>query len=197
MVCFNPSASRITEIKLPEIKESSQDNGKEIFVKLPVDQRIYEENPIENNVPSLTSGRSQTGSVKGRAYGRKSNIYNRRLGDILLPRKQSVSLLVQKSLQHAFLEKGFRVIKDECDINEKTYIIDTNILTFWSWQHKPYRYSEMHAEILTELMISSFNSDVRKQPILVKVIHTNAWDYIMSDAVAVYIDAVKKTIKIE
>lgn len=182
----------ITEIKLPEVKEQAQDNGKEIFVKLPIDQRLYEENPIDNNVPSLNPKKSQTASAKERAYGRKSDIYNRRLGDILLPRNQTVSLVVQQSLEQAFLQKGFKIIKNESDINEKTYIVNTDIVNFWSWKQPDSNYIEMQAEILTNLTISSLNG-VKKQPVFVKVIHRNAWDYPMKDAVATYIDAVKKT----
>lgn len=187
----------VTEIKLPEVKKLAQDNGKEIFVQLPVDKRVYEKNPKANNIPSLKQKKSQTQSVKARAYGRKSNHYNYRLGDIVLPKNESVSLLIQKALEQAFLENGFKIIKNERDIHKKTYIVNTDILTFWSWQDSNCKYGEKHAEILTKLAISSKNDGVKTKDILVKLIHKNGFDYPMTHAMAAYLDVVKKTVKIE
>lgn len=187
----------VTEIKLPEVKKLAQNNGKEIFVQLPMDKRVYEKNPKSNDVPSLNQKKSQTEGIKARAYGRKSNHYNYRLGDIILPKNESVSLLIQKTLEQAFLENGFKIIKDERDIHKKTYIVNTDILTFWSWQDSNCKHGEKHAEILTKLAISSENYDTKTKDILVKLIYKNGFDYPMSYAMAAYLEAVKKTVKIE
>lgn len=187
----------IVDIKVPRSKEILQDNGKEIYIKLPVNQRKYEKDPIAHNVPSLNPRRTQMGSVKERAFGRKSNGYNERMGDVLLPRKKSVDRLVQNALQQAFVEKGFKVIDDEHNINEKTYIVSSDILTFWSWQDKDFLTEILSAEIATELVIES-SEGMKRQLVAVKVVHRDPtaferrWRLVMEDAVAVYIDAVKK-----
>lgn len=187
----------IVDIKVPRSKEILQDNGKEIYIKLPVNQRKYEKDPIAHNVPSLNPRRTQMGSVKERAFGRKSNGYNERMGDVLLPRKKSVDRLVQNALQQAFVEKGFKVIDDEHNINEKTYIVSSDILTFWSWQDIDFLTEILSAEIATELVIES-SEGMKRQLVAVKVVHRDPtvferkWRVVMEDAVAVYIDAVKK-----
>lgn len=190
----------IVRIKVPESKELIQDNGKEIFIKLPVDKRVYEKNPSAHNVPSLNPRRTQTGSVKERAFGRKSDGFNERIGDVLLPRKKSVALLMQKTLRQAFLEKGFKIIEDEENISEKTYIVSTNILTFWSWQDRDFLSEILSGEISTDLMITTPDG-LKSQLIAVKVVHREPrvlekkWRLLMSDAVAVYIDSLKKQLK--
>lgn len=187
----------VVSINIPQSKEIAQDNGREVFIKLPVDQRVYEKDPIAHNVPSLNPKKSQTESSKKRAFGRKSNGYNYRLGDMLLPRDQSVALLVQSALRQAFLENGFKVIKNESNINDKTLIVNTNILTFWSWQYANFSSAEVHAEILTDFTVKSADG-VKNKSILVKIMHRNMsvfdfnWSYPMSDVMAVYIDSVKK-----
>lgn len=189
----------ITDIKMPQSKEIAQNTGKEVFIKLPVDKRVYKKNPIADNEPSLNPRRTQTGSVKERAYGRKTNGYNQRIGDVLLPRKKSVSLLMQKTLQQAFLEKGFKIIEDERDINENTYIVNTDILTFWTWHDSKDWEAPLHAQISTQLSITIGSSDVPKfQLVSVKVVHAHPtiferkWSKAMRNAISVYIDSLKK-----
>lgn len=190
----------IVDVKVTRSKEVIQDNGKEIYIKLPVNQRKYEKNPIAHNVSSLNPRRTQTGSVKERAFGRKSNSYNQRIGDVLLPRKKSVDRLVQNALQQAFVEKGFKIIEDEHLINEKTYIVSSEILTFWAWHDMDFLTIILSAEIATELVIES-SEGMKRQLVAVKVVHRDPtaferrWRVVMEDAVAVYIDAVKKQLK--
>ncbi len=190
----------IVDIKVPHSKEVIQDNGKEIYINLPVNQRKYEKNPIAHNVPSLNPRRTQMGSVKERAFGRKSNGYNQRMGDVLLPRKKSVDLLVKNALQQAFVEKGFKIIDDEHNINENTYIVSSDILTFWAWNDMDFFTEILSAEIATELVIKS-SEGIKSQLVAVKVAHRDPtvferkWRVVMEDAVAVYIDTVKKQLK--
>lgn len=190
----------IVDVKVTRSKEVIQDNGKEIYIKLPVNQRKYEKNPIAHNAPSLNPRRTQMGSVKERAFGRKSNGYNQRMGDVLLPRKKSVDRLVQNALQQAFLEKGFKVIDDEHNINEDTYIVSSDILTFWAWTDIGFSTELLSAEIATELVIES-SEGMKRQLVAVKVVHRDPtvferkWRGVMEDAVAIYIDAVKKQLK--
>lgn len=187
----------IVDIKVPLSKETIQDNGKEIYIKLPVNHRKYEKNPIAHNSPSLNPRRTQTGSVKERAFGRKNNGYNQRMGDVLLPRKKSVDRLVQNALQQAFVEKGFKIIENEHNINENTYIVSSDILTFWAWDNIDFLTVILSAEIATELVIES-SEGIKRQLVAVKVVHRDPtaferrWRLVMEDAVAVYIDAVKK-----
>lgn len=186
-----------TIIEIPRSKEVVQTNGKEVFIKLPVDNRVYEKKPISDSVPSLNPKTLEPDNIKGRVIGRKTNGANQCLDNILLTSDESVALLVQDALRQAFLEKGFKIIENESNINQKTFIVSTNILNFWMWKSTCFSSGVMNAEILTDLTMAS-SHDVKNQSISVKIMRGNIsvfdskWGYLMSDVMAVYIDSVKK-----
>lgn len=184
-------------VEIPQSKEVVQTNGKEVFIKLPIDNRVYEKTSISDNVVSLNPKTPDEDIIKSRLIGRKTNSANQRLDNILLTSDKSVELLVQYALRQAFLEKGFKIIENESNINQKTFVVSANILNFWMWKSAYFSSGVMNAEILTDLTMVSSNN-VKSQSVSVKIMRGNIsvfdskWGCLMSDVMAVYIESVKK-----
>ena len=79
-------------IQLPSNSATVNANGKEIFIESVTDERIFQENPKSQDIPSLGLGGSANATeiIRKRAIGRKRNTYGKALGDILLEEGQTV-----------------------------------------------------------------------------------------------------------
>jgi hypothetical protein len=74
------------------------------------DNRKFEINPKQPDIPSLKNNEINDQLITSRAIARKRNSYGKALGDILLPEGQTVVGVVEKSLTRGLRENGYRVL---------------------------------------------------------------------------------------
>lgn len=144
-----------------EAKETKVNNNSQlsVFIKEVKDNRRFEFNPRDPNIPSLSPDEINTKEVQARAIARKRNSYGKGLGDILLKEGQTVSSLMKENIEIAFLESGYQVIKDEKNITTDTKIVNVDINKFWTWMTPGFWAITLSTEISTNLKINTTKED--------------------------------------
>ncbi|NVJ53736.1 MAG: flagellar biosynthesis protein [Campylobacteraceae bacterium] len=144
-----------------EAKETKVNTNSQlsVYIKEVKDNRTFEFNPIDPNIPSLSPDEINTNEVKTRAIARKRNAYGKGLGDILLKKGQTVSSLMKENIEIAFKELGYKVIKDEKNITTDTKIVNVDINKFWSWMTPGFWAITLSTEISTNLKINTINKE--------------------------------------
>jgi uncharacterized lipoprotein YajG len=182
-------------LEIPK-SQSTQSNGKQVYVKTVSDMRVFQVNPRSPDIPSLDPSEDQNDQIKLRAIGRKRNAYGKALGDILLKEGETVQLLANRSIQQAFLEKGYTVLNSKDQITKDTYIVDANIQKFWAWMNPGFWQITLSSEISTELAIKHPKGKSSQQ-ISVKAadgfqVATEAnWTEVIQKSMKLYIDDLK------
>lgn len=135
-------------------------NGKTIVIRNITDERKFEENPKEANIPSLGFGgaASATEQVKARAFGRKRNTFGKALGDVLLPENQSVTGLVRENLTAGLQSAGYTVKDSTSAADKNSIVVDVHIKQFWSWIQPGFWAITLNANIETDITTVSGNS---------------------------------------
>ena len=89
------------------------------------DERIFESNPTEPNIPSVGFGElsKATSDELDRTVGRKRNGFGRALADVQLQDGQTVAGVVRENLAVALQQAGYQV-KDEKSAGDSPIIID-------------------------------------------------------------------------
>lgn len=177
-----------------------QDNGREVFINMPLDKRVFELNPATANIPSLDPTEDASDAIKARAIGRKRNGFGKALGDILLPEGESVEKLAAASIRQAFIDKGYRIVDDRQQIKADTYIVNADVNKFWSWMNPGFWAITLSTEIATGLVIDSATG-TQKVAISVKAsdhfqtgVESN-WAEVMNKAIKSYIEDLKSKLK--
>lgn len=102
------------------------------FVRV-TDNRDFQLNPRQADIPSLKHGEIDDSSVTERAIARKRNSYGKALGDILLPEGKTVMDVVENRLTEGFRENGYRVITNKDAGYDTAIPIQVDINKFWGW----------------------------------------------------------------
>lgn len=186
----------VVALGAPEQGIAVASNGKTIFVKSVKDHRIFEVSPETPNIPSLSPAEVNTPYIQSRAVGRKRNSYGVAMGDVLLQEGNSVERVIQESVEQAFLENGYTVVRNQNDMDSDTIIVDVKINKLWSWMDSNFWSIIIGCEISTDLTIQ------RSTDSKVEVISVNTSDnfqtgmganyiQVMRQARELYIDTVK------
>jgi len=176
----------VVSLDTPQIGTIAASNGKSIYVNSVSDKRIFEAKPATPNIPSLSPVEINSPAIKSRAVGRKRNSYGVALGDILLKEGRSVEQIVGESVEQAFLENGYSIIKDKKDVTPETMMIDVKINKLWSWMNPGFWALKISCEIETDLIIGK-NSSPK-----VEVISVNASNNFQTGAGSNYISVMKQ-----
>jgi hypothetical protein len=97
------------------------------------DNRQFQIDPPEPDIPSLKNDEIDDPAITSRAIARKRNTFGQALGDILLPEDETVAGLVESSLTRGFRENGYRVVgPDDSDFDE-AIPVEVDIEKFWGW----------------------------------------------------------------
>jgi hypothetical protein len=157
------ATSRSTlDIPITSATETSELNGKEIYINSVSDNRVFEVKPSTPNIPSLDPDEAQGDQIKLRAIARKRNGYGMGLGDILLPEGKTVESLITASIQKELINNGYTVITNKESISNNTYIVDVSINKLWSWMNPGFFSISLSAEISTDIAISHESSTDKK-----------------------------------
>ncbi len=178
--------------------ESAAD--KEVLVVAVNDKRIFQENPSSPEIASLSPYEDQSEKTRSRAVGRKRNSFGKALGDILLKEEQSVETLTAESIQQAFAEKGYRVLKDKTQATTKTWRVNADVEKFWSWMNPGFAAITLSTEISTTIDIQS-PEEKSTQTVSVKASDyfqtgmEGNWVEVINKALRLYIDQLKTKLK--
>lgn len=144
----------VLDIQVPSSTVAAS-NGKKVYVNSITDNRTFQEKPSTPEIPSLDPSEDQSEAIKSRAIGRKRNGFGKALGDMLLKDGESVQTITYKSIQEAFLEKGYTVLSNKEDVTKDTYVVNATIDKFWAWMNPGFWQISLSSEISTDLTIQS------------------------------------------
>ncbi|MCP3941449.1 MAG: hypothetical protein GY710_08210 [Desulfobacteraceae bacterium] len=188
----------IVNLQIPEPNISTNFNGKTIFISSVTDNRIFQQNPISPDIPSLGFGGADNASndLKKRAIARKRNGFGKALGDILLEENQTVESIIKKGLIKSFHELGYEVIDKKENVKTNTIIVDISIDKFWSWMNPGFWAITLSSEIETTIIL--MNPKVETKEIYVKsqgnylLASGENWIKIMNESLQQFNDKVKE-----
>jgi len=108
-------------------------NGEAIkFVRVS-DNRQFQIDPPQPDIPSLKNDEINDPAITSRAIARKRNGFGQALGDILLPEDETVAGLVESSLSRGFRENGYRVVGPGDPDFDDAIPVEVDIEKFWGW----------------------------------------------------------------
>lgn len=119
------------EVNVPQsAAQVAASNGKKVIIST-VDERTFELDPRQADIPSLKNGEIHDKSITERAIGRKRNGFGKGLGDVVLPSGRTVSGLVGEAVASAYRQAGYEVVSaaPAADATE----VKVHIVEFWSW----------------------------------------------------------------
>ena len=177
-----------------------QSTGKDVYVNPPRDKRVFEAAPGSPDIPSLDPSENSSDKVRARAIARKRNSFGKALGDILLPEGRTVESLTAASIRQAFHESGYRVLDDKGKVTESTYIVDAEIVKFWSWMNPGFWAITLSAEISTVLDIKS-PAGPSRQTLSVRASDSfqtgmeSNWTEVINKALRLFVDDLKEKLR--
>lgn len=119
-------------LDIEDIESTNPETGHAVrFVEI-VDQREFQIDPPQPDIPSLKNDEIDDQAITSRAIARKRNGYGKALGDILLPEGKAVSDVVTNRLTAAFRSSGFRVLDSGSEV-EQSIPLEVRIKEFWGW----------------------------------------------------------------
>lgn len=147
----------VLNLSLPETGAEAPQNGGKVFIASVLDQRVFQENPKTQDIPSLGFGGAENAAdeLKKRAVGRKRNSYGKALGDILLDENQSVETVIKNALEKAFISAGYNVIEDKKSIDSNTITVNVSIEKFWAYMTPGFWTITLTSDISTDLTLTS------------------------------------------
>jgi uncharacterized lipoprotein YajG len=114
-----------------------QENGKQVFIRTVVDDRVFENKPTTPDIPSLgfRRGQPEDKAIKSRAIARKRNGYGKAMGDILLKENQSVESVIFDATQNSLYGLGYTVTNNKDTAKDDAILMDISIDKFWTWMN--------------------------------------------------------------
>lgn len=155
----------VMKLDIPQDAAPAASNGKSVFIRTVTDNRRFEENPGQPNIPSL--GFEGTGAapveMRKRAIARKRNTYGKALGDILLEEPQNVEGVVGELVKTSLRGMGYTVVNDRNQVNSDTLMMDVRIDKFWAWFNPGFWALTLKSEISTTVSVDRASGGSRQQ----------------------------------
>lgn len=153
----------VVSLQLPSDTTLVESIGKDVFIESVSDERVFEEKPKTQDIPSLGFGGSSvaTTDIKKRAIARKRNGFGQAMGDILLEEGQTVETVIANTIKRAFSESGYNVVVNKEDITPETTIVKATIQKFWAYMTPGFWALTLSSDISTNIEIAS-NGNVKK-----------------------------------
>lgn len=191
----------IVSIDVPHDETAAaQQNGPTVYIQSVEDQRIFQDHPKTQDIPSLGFGGLEKAdeAIKKRAIARKRNSFGKALGDILLEEGQTVETVIADSLRQAFTEKGYQVIENREDISDDTIVVNAAIKKFWAYMTPGFWAITLSCDIATDIELIS-DSNIQKQISVhsdgkYQVGTEDNWMEVINITIKKYIDKVKEEI---
>ncbi len=143
----------VIDVPLPKSENLAASKGAEIYINSVTDNRVFEANPADPNIPSLDPSEDQGATIQSRALGRKRNSFGKGLGDILLPETHTIESIIQSVMRQTFIENGYKVLDNKQQITPDTVIVDAQVNKFWSWMNPGFWAITLSTEISTNIDI--------------------------------------------
>jgi len=97
------------------------------------DMRHFEISPPVPSTPSLSDDKINDFDLTSRAIARKRNGYGMALGDVLLPKGETVGDIVEKATADGFRKAGYRVVEKGEPGYDRAVPVTLRVSEFWSW----------------------------------------------------------------
>ena len=127
---INRSEVDVNVVQPAESQAPAPSNGKKVYISA-VDDRVFQIKPDSPDIPTLKYDEIDDKSITERVFARKRNNYNMPIGDVLLPKGQTVSGLVAGAVANAYRQAGYEVVSTSGarDASE----VKVHVIEFWSW----------------------------------------------------------------
>jgi hypothetical protein len=186
-------------LQVPATSQSVHANGRSVFINSVKDMRVFEVKPPEPNIPSLPDDNLNNQYEKAHIIARKRNGFGKAMGSISLKDGQTVDSVIKKSVEQAFMEKGYTVIEDRSNIKDNTTIVNVNIQKFWSWMNPGFWAITLSTEISTDLSMTNKEGSKKENVHVKESEHFQTgvggnWIEVMQKALRQYIADVKTKI---
>jgi len=118
------------DVSVPKPAVQAATNGKKVIIST-VDERVFQLDPRQADIPSLKNGEINDKSITERAFGRKRNSFGKGMGDVVLPSGRTVSGLVGEAVASAYRQAGYEVVSGAPAADATQ--VKVRIVEFWSW----------------------------------------------------------------
>lgn len=134
LVCLSGCAATRSTI-MPDIPTvANPETGTAVRLGTIEDLRVFERDPPQASMPSLGSDADlHNPSVTAHAIGRKRGGFGQAMGDVMLPKEQTVATVIGTSVTNAFRRAGFRVLQQSDPGYGEAAVVDVKIKQFWSY----------------------------------------------------------------
>ncbi len=133
LVCLGGCATSRSNV-LPEVENvQNPTQGTAVKIADVTDLRLFEQDPRQPDIPSLSGNDIQDPALTARAIARKRNGFGMALGDVLLPEGRTVSELFRQAVTQSFRHAGYRVLASEDPGYDQAVPVQVKIKQYWSW----------------------------------------------------------------
>ena len=191
----------IVRLDQPLAASPATASGKTVFIGEVTDNRVFEQNPKTQDIPSLGFEGSAAASadLKLRAIARKRNTYGKALGDILLEPGQTVESVMRDALRRALVEGGYTVVDQKPAAGSDTPVVDASIDKFWGYMTPGFWAITLSCDIATTLRIRPpLPNTQERETVAVKaeghfqIPGGSAWMEVFRKALDQYVEQVKQ-----
>lgn len=114
-------------------RSTNPETGTTVAITRVDDMRHFEISPRDPSTPSLSDDKINDAVTTGRALARKRNGYGMALGDVLLPKGETVADLMEQAVADGFRKAGYRVVRKGDPGYDQAVPVTLQVSEFWSW----------------------------------------------------------------
>jgi len=145
----------LDNIAVPETVSSTKASG-DIYISTINDARIFEQKPRDPSIPSVDGKLASTPKETLSTFiGRQRNGYGGAMGQVALPKGQTVDDIVRKLLAKGLESRGYRVVAD----NNAPQQLAVDVNELWAWFSPGFASVSFEAKITTQLQFSGVKTD--------------------------------------
>lgn len=116
-------------VSVPENPNTSR----AVLIREVADNRVFEVDPRQADIPSLSRGEIDNEELTSRAIARKRNSFGAAMGDIVLPEGRTVADVVREAVTKTLRENGYAVYESSAEAGASAIGLDIGIERFWAW----------------------------------------------------------------
>ncbi|MGN0894034.1 MAG: hypothetical protein ACI4ND_03440 [Succinivibrio sp.] len=147
-LCSCSSKDAVVDLKAPLSVEEPSAQGTTVYIADVTDNRIF---TGANNKYSTPSGTVLSKDYTKRAYARMKTATGQLGGGILLPKGKTVESVVRATIEQAFSDCGYNVVKDPALADESAIIAAVSIRKFWAWCNEEKVNIVINADIVLDI----------------------------------------------
>ncbi|MGN1281520.1 MAG: hypothetical protein ACI4UM_06410 [Succinivibrio sp.] len=129
-LCSCSSKDAVVDLKSPVRVETPSAHGASVYIADVTDNRVFTGASNKFNTPS---GAVLSKDYTSRAYARMKTALGQLGGGILLPKGKTVESVVRNTIEQAFADCGYNVVRDPALADENATVVAVSIRKFWAW----------------------------------------------------------------